>query len=245
MHPRYPFDQTLERIEFLGLKKKAVKTHVNKIRMGLISAEDETQDGQIAEPEFEDGPSDDEMDRVPKENTNMLFRNNSAPAPDNAEEFPDEDDFLMMNTNNPAPNNADEFPDEEDFLTTVKTTNPSPNNADEFPDEEDLLTTPTATTTNPAPNNADQFPDEDNFLKTTTLDATNNADQQCPDEVLTTINKTDTHSDNEGFIVPNNPPSNNADQFSDNADIPMTSIPTPNQEDEFPDDNADILMMDM
>jgi len=44
LHPRYPFDQTLERIEFLGLKKKPVKTYVKKIRMGLVSAAEKEDD---------------------------------------------------------------------------------------------------------------------------------------------------------------------------------------------------------
>lgn len=36
LHPKHPFDQCLERIEFLGIKKKVVKTYVKKMRMGLL-----------------------------------------------------------------------------------------------------------------------------------------------------------------------------------------------------------------
>jgi len=38
LHPRFPFDQTLERIEFLGTKKPRVKTYIKKIRMGMITS---------------------------------------------------------------------------------------------------------------------------------------------------------------------------------------------------------------
>jgi len=40
MYPRFPFGQTLERIEFLGLKKPTVKTYRKKMRMGLITSND-------------------------------------------------------------------------------------------------------------------------------------------------------------------------------------------------------------
>ena len=56
MHPRYPFGQTLERIEFLGIKKKPIKTYLKKIRMGLISSVEKEDDFL----NLDQGSSDDE-----------------------------------------------------------------------------------------------------------------------------------------------------------------------------------------
>jgi hypothetical protein len=40
LHPKHPFDQSLERVEFLGLKKKPVKNAVKRIRLGLFWPDD-------------------------------------------------------------------------------------------------------------------------------------------------------------------------------------------------------------
>lgn len=55
MHPKYPFDQCLERIEFLGLKKKSVKTLVKRIRMGLVSSANDNDDRVVDDEDIETG----------------------------------------------------------------------------------------------------------------------------------------------------------------------------------------------
>lgn len=60
LHPKYQFSQTLERLEFLGLKKRSIKTQMKKIRLGLME-----QDGTSFVDEnnlLEFQPSDHEMD---------------------------------------------------------------------------------------------------------------------------------------------------------------------------------------
>jgi hypothetical protein len=41
LDPKYQFSQTLERIEFLGSKKRTIKTYLKKIRLGMLSNNEE------------------------------------------------------------------------------------------------------------------------------------------------------------------------------------------------------------
>lgn len=66
LSPRYPLDQTLERIEYLGKKNKCVKAYLKKIRLGLVDNEFELDTAAAAAgagvPEFDGFPSDDEIE---------------------------------------------------------------------------------------------------------------------------------------------------------------------------------------
>jgi len=62
IYPRHPFSQTLERIEFLGMKRKVLKTHMKKIRMGLINNFDTVAEDNL--PADLGDESDLEMDRL-------------------------------------------------------------------------------------------------------------------------------------------------------------------------------------
>lgn len=102
MHPRFPFRQTLERIEFLGLKKKPVKTYLKKIRMGLVSdnANDNdfinlehefSSDEEHLPPQHEEAPST-QVEHIESQSTDDLNRNSYELD----DEFPDDFPTLQM-----------------------------------------------------------------------------------------------------------------------------------------------------
>jgi len=100
LHPKYPFDQCVERIEYLGLKKKPVKTMLKKIRMGLISSADfnkpdvvvdDDEDDQHLFPNEENIPmtstgiNDDEFDAIMDEMESMSNTNAATTRTTNAD----------------------------------------------------------------------------------------------------------------------------------------------------------------
>jgi len=106
LHPKQPFDQSLQRIEFLGLKRKVVKTHLKKIRMGLLNDELVTTDDIVQEHDGDDDDLDFPNFHESEMEPNELARGSGATAStvtapravvnqngDN-DDFPDDDDIL-------------------------------------------------------------------------------------------------------------------------------------------------------
>ena len=95
MHPKYPFMQVVDRIEFLGMKKRPVKTMLKKIRLGM--EENVVNEEHIVERE------DSEDETVNRGNAD--HDGNDVPGPDdvleddwqaeNNDGFPDDDDDLF------------------------------------------------------------------------------------------------------------------------------------------------------
>lgn len=85
LHPKRPFDQCLERMEVLGMKKKSIKTQIKKIRMGLMpTVVDETP----VEPMFED-EYEHLFPRVENETEETPWRRRTLSSSDEEPESPD------------------------------------------------------------------------------------------------------------------------------------------------------------
>ncbi|CAL8069427.1 unnamed protein product [Orchesella dallaii] len=110
LHPKQQFDQSLERMEFLGLKRKVVKTHIKKIRMGMLNEEiittddivnDQNEDADLEFPTIEGNEMDqDEMRRV----MNFQEAGNSG---------------VVAAQSSGVRNDDDGFPDDEDILAAM------------------------------------------------------------------------------------------------------------------------------
>ena len=95
MHPKYPFMQVVDRIEFLGMKKRPVKTLLKKIRLGI------EENVVTDEHNMDRGDSEDENERRNSANHD----GDDVPGPDdvleddwqadNNDDFPDDDDDLF------------------------------------------------------------------------------------------------------------------------------------------------------
>ncbi|ODN05599.1 Protein TIPIN [Orchesella cincta] len=105
LHPKHPFDQSLQRMEFLGLKRKVVKTHLKKIRMGMLNeeiitneevVEDQEGDDDMEFPNFEGNEMEqDEMRRaMSHQEPSATATAQSSGLPNDDDGFPDDDDIL-------------------------------------------------------------------------------------------------------------------------------------------------------